>query len=579
MPAKQSLIRRFIPFYRPYVGTLVLDLLCALVYALSGLAFPVLVRYLLYNCLTGTTVELVPIFIVGALMLAMKLLETACRYFMVTVGHIMGAKLEADMRYALYDKLLTLGSSFYDNHKVGDLMSRVNNDLFEITEFSHHCPEELFIATVKLVGIFVYLSTINLYLTLIVFAALPFMTLFAVVFNRRLRETFRATRRQVGEINAHLEDSLSGIGVVKSFANEPLEKEKFSEQNRAFVRIKRRSYLNMGAFHSIITLFNGILYIVTVVAGALFINYGHITTVDLIAYLLYVSTLLTTVEVIMNYTEQFQSGMSGFRRFTEIMDEPISIESPAEPCEADFTGDIVFDDVTFRYDSDTKDVLRNVHFTVRAGSSVAFVGPSGAGKTTIASLIPRFYDIESGSITVGGTDIRDIRLAELRQNVGVVQQNVYLFNGSVKENILYGRPDASFDEVVDAAVKAGADEFIRALPNGYDTYCGDKGVKLSGGQKQRISIARLFLKDPPILILDEATSALDNESEKIVQASLNQLAVGRTTVTIAHRLTTIRNAETIYVIADNGIVESGTHAELMAKGGMYASLYKLYSSD
>ena len=575
--AKRGLIKRFLPFYRPYVGTLFLDLLCALVYALSGLAFPILVRYLLNNCLSAQTVELAPIFTVGAVMLAMKLIETACRYFMVTVGHVMGAKLESDMRYTLYDKLLMMNSSFYDNHKVGDLMSRVNNDLFEITEFSHHCPEEIFIAAVKLVGIFAYLATINVWLTLIIFAALPLMTIVAAVFNLRLRDTFRATRRKVGEINSHLEDSLSGISVVKSFANERVEKARFSEQNRAFVNVKRRSYANLGAFHSIITLYSGILYIVTVTAGALFINYSRITTVDLMTYLLYVSTLLTTVEVIMNYTEQFQSGMSGFSRFAEIMDEPVTIEDPPSPSSADFSGDIVFDNVSFKYEADTATVLSGVSFTVPAGSAVAFVGPSGAGKTTIANLIPRFYDVIGGKITVGGTDIREIKLSELRRNIGVVQQNVYLFGGTVRENILYGRPDATFEEVTDAAVRAGADEFIRALPQGYDTYCGDKGVKLSGGQKQRIAIARVFLKNPPIIILDEATSALDNESEQLVQRSLDSLAEGRTSVTIAHRLTTVRNADRIFVITDKGIAESGTHDQLMAAGGVYASLYGAYA--
>ena len=575
--AKRGLIKRFLPFYRPYVGTLFLDLLCALVYALSGLAFPILVRYLLNNCLSAQTVELAPIFTVGAVMLAMKLIETACRYFMVTVGHVMGAKLESDMRYTLYDKLLMMNSSFYDNHKVGDLMSRVNNDLFEITEFSHHCPEEIFIAAVKLVGIFAYLATINVWLTLIIFAALPLMTIVAAVFNLRLRDTFRATRRKVGEINSHLEDSLSGISVVKSFANERVEKARFSEQNRAFVNVKRRSYANLGAFHSIITLYSGILYIVTVTAGALFINYSRITTVDLMTYLLYVSTLLTTVEVIMNYTEQFQSGMSGFSRFAEIMDEPVTIEDPPSPSSADFSGDIVFDNVSFKYEADTATVLSGMSFTVPAGAAVAFVGPSGAGKTTIANLIPRFYDVIGGKITVGGTDIRQIKLSELRRNIGVVQQNVYLFGGTVRENILYGRPDATFAEVVEAAVRAGADEFIRALPQGYDTYCGDKGVKLSGGQKQRIAISRVFLKHPPIIILDEATSALDNESEQLVQRSLDSLAEGRTSVTIAHRLTTVRNADRIFVITEKGITESGTHDQLMAAGGVYASLYGAYA--
>lgn len=574
--AKKGLIKRFIPFYRPYAGTLALDLLCALVFAVSGLAFPILVRYLLNNCLTGGTVDLKPILIVAAIMLGMKLIETGCRYFMIHVGHVMGARLEADMRGKLYDKLLLLGSSFYDNRKVGDLMSRVNNDLFEITEFSHHCPEELFIAGVKLIGIFAYLSTINVWLTLIIFALLPFMTLFAVFYNKKLGANFKRTRKQVGEINAHLEDSLSGMSVVRSFANEDVERAHFGRENDKFVAIKKRNYKYLGTFHSGITFATGILYILTIVAGALFINFGYIDTVDLIAYILYVSTLLTTVEVIMNYTEQFQSGMSGFRRFLEIMDEPISIADPVAPETTDYSGAIEFKDVSFRYDSESKPVLRHIDLTIRPGDNVALVGPSGAGKTTIANLIPRFYDVDEGSITIGGADVRSLSLRELRNRVGVVQQNVYLFNGTVKENILYGKPDATDAEAEQAARLAGAHEFIAALPDGYDTHCGERGVKLSGGQKQRISIARLFLKNPPILILDEATSALDNESERLVQQSLEKLAVGRTTVTIAHRLTTVKNAKRIYVVTEDGIAEAGTHGELMAKNGIYSSLYAMY---
>lgn len=565
---------RFIPFYRPYVGVLTLDLLCALLFALSGLAFPILVRYLLNTCLSGESVAWEPILVIAAIMLGMKLIETACRYFMITVGHIMGAKLEADMRSALYDKLLYLPAKFYDERKVGDLMSRVNNDLFEITEFSHHCPEELFIAGVKLIGIFIYLATINVYLTLIIFALLPFMIAFAVVFNKRLGESFKRTRKQVGEINTHLEDSLSGMSVVRSFANEDVERRNFERENKKFIAVKRRNYKNLGAFHSGITLATGILYILTIVAGTLFIHNGGITTVDLIAYILYVSTLLTTVEVIMNYTEQFQSGMSGFRRFVEIIDEPIVIESPATPQGTDYGGEIVFKDVTFRYESGTADVLHGVNLTVAPGEHIAFVGPSGAGKTTIANLIPRFYDIDEGSLTVGGVDVRQLDLHELRSHIGVVQQNVYLFNGTVRDNILYGKPDATDEEIVAAAKLAGAHEFISALPDGYDTDCGERGVKLSGGQKQRISIARLFLKNPPILILDEATSALDNESEKLVQKSLESLSAGRTTITIAHRLTTVQHAACIYVVTQDGIVESGTHEQLMARQGLYCALYE-----
>ena len=574
MAKKKGLIQRFIPFYRPYAGILALDLVCALVFALSGLAFPILVRYLLNTCLIGESVAWTPILIIAAIMLGMKLVETACRYFMITVGHIMGARLESDMRATLYDKLLYLPASFYDNRKVGDLMSRVNNDLFEITEFSHHCPEELFIAAVKLIGVFVYLATINVYLTLIIFALLPFMALFSVVFHKRLGESFKRTRRQVGEINAHLEDSLSGMSVVRSFANEDVERKHFDVENKKFVAVKSRNYKNLGFFHSGITLATGLLYILTIIAGTLFINYGYISTVDLIAYILYVSTLLTTVEVIMNYTEQFQSGMSGFRRFVEIIDEPIVIESPAQTVGTDYRGAIEFSGVTFRYDGTTTDVLRDIDLRVEPGDNIALVGPSGAGKTTIANLIPRFYDVAEGTLTVGGVDVRQLDLHELRAHIGVVQQNVYLFNGTVRDNILYGKPDATQAEIEEAARLAGAHDFICALPNGYDTDCGERGVKLSGGQKQRIAIARLFLKNPPILILDEATSALDNESEQLIQRSLESLSVGRTTITIAHRLSTIRNAKCIYVVTKDGIAERGTHAELMKKEGIYHALYK-----
>ncbi|MDE6398411.1 MAG: ABC transporter ATP-binding protein/permease [Clostridiales bacterium] len=556
-----------------------MDLLCALVYSLAGLAFPVLVRELLGRFEAAGGVSVRVICTVGGIMLGVKLLETACRYFMITVGHIMGTKFEADLRRELYGKLLVLPASFYDNNKVGDLMSRVNNDLFDITEFSHHCPEELFIACVRIVGIFVYLMFINVWLTFIIFAAMPLFIALAFLLNGKLESNFAARRKKVGEINANIEDSLSGVSVVRSFANEDVEKEKFERDNREFIEIKSRSYKMMGLFFSEVTLSTGLLYILTIVAGTVFISrgIGGLNWVDLMTYVLFVQTLYSSIDTIITYSEQFQTGKSGFNRFAEIMDVPVDLTDPEEAeTNVDFTGDVRLENVTFSYGAGGKDVLKNLDLTVKSGTSLALVGPSGAGKTTVANLIPRLYDVRAGQVTIGGTPVTQMRLKELRRNVGIVQQNVYLFNGTVKENILYGKPGASDEEVIAAAKAAGAHEFIEKLENGYDTACGERGVRLSGGQKQRISIARLFLKDPPILILDEATSALDNESERLVQRSLKSLCNGRTSIVIAHRLTTVRGADKICVVTEEGIAESGTHAELMAKGGIYESLYKMY---
>ncbi len=577
---KQSIIKRFLPYYKPHMKIFILDLMCALGVALAGLVFPMLVRYLLNECLAAADILWRPIVIVAAMMLGVRIIEMLCNYYMTTVGHIMGSRVEASMRRDLYVKLLSLSSSFYDNHQVGDLMSRVNNDLFEITEFSHHCPEEIFLAIVRLVGIFIYLSLINIWLTLILFALLPPLCVFAVIVNGKLDKAWTERRKKVSQINAQLEDSLSGISVVKSFAGEETEMEKFDRNNEEFVNVKSKSYKLLGLFHSGSLFSSGIMYVAAVVFGVLFIKQNTLTTVDLITFLLYVNTLLGTISTILNYIEQFQYGMSGLKRFVEIMDEPVVITSPENPVEnVDFNSDIVFNDVTFRYDSNGKEVLKNLSFKVNRGESLAIVGPSGAGKTTVTGVIPRFYDVESGEVTIGGVNVKDISLKELRNKVGIVQQNVYLFYGSVKENILYGRPDATMEEVIDAAKRAGAHEFIEKLENGYDTVCGERGVKLSGGQKQRISIARLFLKNPPVLILDEATSALDNESERLVQRSLDELAKNRTTVTIAHRLTTIKNADRILVLTENGIEEEGSHKELLKKQGVYASLYSLYGGE
>lgn len=576
---KKGFLKRFIPYYAPYKGTLFLDLLCALIFSLSGLAFPMLVRELLNRLQAAGTVAVSTVLIFGAVMVGMKLIETACRYFMITVGHIMGTRFEADLRRELYGKLLTLPASFYDNNKVGDLMSRVNNDLFDITEFSHHCPEELFIAGVRIIGIFVYLMFVNVWLTLVIFATMPLFIGLAFLLNGKLESNFAARRKKVGEINANVEDSLSGISVVRSFANEDKEMEKFDRDNEEFIAIKSRSYKLMGLFFSEVTLSTGLLYILTIVAGTVFIvrGVGGLNWVDLMTFVLFVQTLYSSIDTIITYTEQFQTGKSGFNRFTEIMDVQITLDDPAEPVSSvDYGGDICFEDVTFAYAEESGDVLSHLNLTVKSGTSIALVGPSGAGKTTIANLIPRMYDVKGGKITVGGTPIDQITLRELRQNVGIVQQNVYLFNGTVRENILYGKPGASDEEIIAAAKAAGAHEFIEKLENGYDTFCGERGLRLSGGQKQRISIARLFLKDPPILILDEATSALDNESERLVQKSLRELTYGRTSIVIAHRLTTIRNVDVIYVVTEEGIAESGSHAELMQKDGLYKSLYTMY---
>lgn len=574
-----SMIKRFAPYYKPHIKIFVLDLLCALGMAAAGLLFPMFVRYLLNEVLAADQIVWRTIIIVAGLMLGVRILEVLFSYFMTTVGHVMGSEVEATMRRDLYIKLLNQSSSFYDDHQVGDLMSRVNNDLFEITEFSHHCPEEFFIAAVRLIGTFLYLSFINLPLTLILFALLPLLMVFTIVNNRSFRRTFRERRKTVSAINSHLEDSLAGMSVVKSFAAEKTELDKFDKNNKDFVEVKKKSYYVMGRFHSGTLFSNGLMYVVTVIFGVIFIKNATLTAADLVAFLLYVNTLLSTITTIMNYTEQFQNGMSGFTRFIEIMDEPIKItEKENAVTGVNFDSGIEFKSVTFRYD-ETKTVLKNLSFEVKKGESLAIVGPSGAGKTTIANVIPRFYDIESGEVLIGGVSVKDMSLRELRENVGIVQQNVYLFYGSVKENILFGRPDATDEEVIEAAKRAGAHEFIEKLDKGYDTVCGERGLKLSGGQKQRIAIARLFLKNPPILILDEATSALDNESERLVQSSLDELAKNRTTITIAHRLTTIRKADRIIVLTEDGIVEEGSHRELIARKGLYANLYSLYGGE
>ncbi len=576
---KNGNLRRFLPYYKRYLGVLIFDLFCASLTTLCALVLPMIVRSITNKGIYDIeSLTLTYILRLGGLYAFLKVVDAAASFFMASIGHIMGAKIETDMRRDIFDHLQKLSFNYYDNTKIGQIMARITSDLFDVTEFAHHCPEEYFIAIIKIIGTFVILSGINLSLTLIMFAVIPVMIVFLFIFNHKLRSQQLRQRRQIGEVNAQVEDSMLGVRVVKSFANEDIEREKFEKGNQKFYALKREFYFIMGWLDSTSKFFDGIMYILMVVVGAIYVMNRTITAADLVAYLLYVSTLIESVHKIIQFTEQFQRGMTGIDRFYEVMDAKIDIEDAPDAKElGDVKGDIKFNDVSFEYADDGKKVLSHINIDVKAGENVALVGPSGGGKTTLCNLIPRFYDVTSGSITIDGMDIRTLTTDSLRNHIGFVQQDVYLFSGSVLENIEYGKPGASREEVIEAAKRAGAHEFISELQDGYDTYVGERGVKLSGGQKQRISIARAFLKNPPVLILDEATSALDNESERIVQDSLEKLAKGRTTFTIAHRLTTIRNATKILVLTDQGISEEGTHEELMAKKGIYYGLYSAYA--
>lgn len=575
-----SLFQSFLPYFRPHRGTMALDLFCAALTTICDIVLPLIVRFITGSAQSGTPLLVSAVMKVGALYLVLRVIDTAANYYMQSIGHIMGAHIETDMRRDLFAHLQELSHSFYDTAKIGQLMSRITTDLNDITEFAHHFPEELFIAIIKIVASFCILCQTNVPLTLLIFAMVPLMVACSNVFSKRMRADFKNSRHQLGELNARVEDSLSGIRVVKSFANEELEKAKFAEGNARFLRIKRGMYHSMAGFHSVTRLFDGVMYIIVVVLGAIYMIHGQITAADLIAYLLYVTTLLASIRRIVEFMEQFQRGITGIERFSEVMAEPVTItDRPGAAELTDVRGDVDFDHVSFAYEHGSGEVLNDINLHVRAGESIALVGPSGGGKTTLCSLIPRFYDVCGGAIRIDGRDVRDFTLHSLRSHVGVVQQDVYMFSGTIAENIEYGRPGASREDVIEAAKLAGAHEFILGLENGYDTYVGEHGVRLSGGQKQRISIARVFLKNPPILILDEATSALDNESEHLVQQSLEKLMKGRTTFTIAHRLTTIRSADTILVLTDEGIVERGSHRELLEKHGVYAGLYEMYTRE
>ena len=576
-----ELVRRFLPYFRPYRGMLALDLFCAMLTTLCDLVLPMIVRSIT-GLASSSAAALTVAYVlkVGGVYVLLRLVDTVANYIMVARGHVMGTYIERDMRHALFEHLQEMGFAYYSNAKVGQIMARITSDLFDVTEFAHHCPEEFLIAAIKITVPFVILLGINPVLTVIIFLMLPIMLVLARYFNKKMRAAFKESRHQVGEINAQVEDSLLGIRVVKSFANEPMEIDKFDRGNEEFVRIGRRKYRYMAGYNTTTRSFDGVMYIVVVIVGALFIIDGKITAADYMAYLLYISTLLTSIRRVVDYAEQFQRGMTGIERFCEIMDvQPDVNDAPGAKELTGVKGDVTFDHVSFHYNDNDRTVLADINETVKAGDKIALVGPSGGGKTTFCNLIPRFYDVSGGRILIDGQDIAQLTQRSLRENIGMVQQEVYMFSGTIYENIAYGLPGATREQVETAAKQAGADGFIRELPEGYDTYVGERGVKLSGGQKQRISIARVFLKNPPILILDEATSALDNESERLVQESLEKLSKGRTTFTIAHRLTTIRGATSIWVLTQDGIVEKGTHQELMAKKGKYYELYSMYTED
>lgn len=570
-------LKKMFSYYKPYMNVFIADMFFAFGAAAVALSIPIIIRYitstvLYYDDATAfrTIAEL------GVLMVVLVAVQCWCNFFISNYGHVMGARMEYDMRAEVFAHYQKLSFSFFDNQKVGQLMARITTDLFDISELLHHGPENIVISLIKITGAFIILMTISPYLAVAAFALVPFMFAYAYVFNRKMKRAFRRNREEIAGINAQIEDNLSGMRVVKSFANEDIEKEKFAIGNNGFLAAKRESYRYMGGYQAGLSSFTIMIQVVVIIAGSVFIKKGLVSITDLVTFILYINVFTDPIKTLIDFTEQFQNGYSGFERFMEILNiEPDIADRPDAKTINNVRGEIEFDDVSFRYEQDTQTVLNHINLKVSAGEYVALVGSSGAGKTTLCSLIPRFYDVTEGSVKLDGTDVRDIKLKSLRGNIGIVQQDVYLFAGTVFENIRYGKPDATREEVIEAAKNANAHEFIMSLPDGYDTDIGQRGVKLSGGQKQRLSIARVFLKNPPVLIFDEATSALDNESEKVVQESLEKLAKNRTTLVIAHRLSTIKNAGRILVLTDDGIAEEGTHDELIAKAGIYRHLYEL----
>lgn len=574
--SSRELIDRFLPYIKKYRRLLFLDLFFASLTTLCDIVLPMIMRRLTNSALGNSEALTVSILLKLVIVyVLLRLVDAGANFFMQSQGHIMGVYIETDMRRDAFEHLQRLSATYYSNHKIGQIMGRITNDLFDVTEFAHHCPEEFFIAGIKMVVSFIILSGSSLPLTLMIFACLPVMFVVSVKINHWLRQTQKAQRVQVGELNAAIEESLLGERIVKAFTGEDEEKRKFEEGNIKFQTIKKRFYYAMATFGTSTRLFDGLMYTVVILGGGLFLIHDLISAGDLVAYILYVSTLIATIRRIVEFAEQFQRGMTGIERFIEIMDTPIDIKDSKDAVDIHVAdGGISFNNVNFEYPDDHNKVLHDFNLNVSPGENLAIVGSSGGGKTTICNLIPRFYDVTKGHIDIDGQDISKVTLKSLRQSIGIVQQDVYLFSGTIRDNIAYGRPGASDREIEEAAVMAGANEFIDRLPNGMDTYIGERGVKLSGGQKQRISIARVFLKNPKILILDEATSALDNESELYVTHSLEKLAKGRTTITIAHRLTTVQNADRIIVLGKEGIMEEGTHESLLAKEGTY---YKLWN--
>ena len=571
----KHLIKKVLPYFYKYRFTLFLDLFCAGLTTASEMILPLLLRALTnrgMNDLASITFDFV--LRLSLIYILIKTIEVIAQYFMTSIGHIMGARIETDMRRDLYAHLQGLSDTFYNETKVGVIMSRITNDLFDITEFAHHCPEEYFIGAIKILISLIILLKINVKMTLLIYLMIPLMIYFSGHYRNKMRRAQKDQRVHIGHLNSSIEDSLLGIKVVKSFANEDVEREKFTEENNKFLGIKKRYYRSMAGFNTINRIFDGLMYLILITSGGYFLMKGEIGPEDLIVYVMFIQSMLATVRRIIEFTEQFQKGMTGIERFAEIMAIEPDIKDKEDALEIkNVRGEISFDNVDFSYGKGEGKVLNNFSVDITPGEKLAIVGPSGAGKTTICNLIPRFYDVDAGSVTVDGIDVRDIKIKSLRENIGIVQQDVYLFSGTVKDNIGYGKSTASDREIIEAAKLAGAYEFIKSLPHGFDTYVGERGVKLSGGQKQRISIARVFLKNPPILILDEATSALDNKSEIVVQDSIEKLSKGRTTITIAHRLTTVQNADLIIVMTRKGIVERGSHQELMAKRGYYYNLY------
>lgn len=573
----KELIRRFLPYYGRHKAVMLTDLACASLTTICEMVLPMIIRYI-----TNTGMQDLASLTVGIigklalLYLVLRIVDCLANFYMADMGHVMGAKIETDMRRDAYSHLQQLSNTYYNNTKVGQIMGRITNDLFDVTEFAHHCPEEFFIAGIKALVSFIILATVNVPLTLLLFLIVPVMTYVCIKLNRKNRSAFAKQRVQIGELNASIEDSLLGQKVVKAFTNEAVEVEKFEKGNQRFLDIKKETYRYMATFQTATRAFDGLMYLVLILAGGIFLIRGSITPGDLVAYIMYVSTLIATIRRIIEFAEQFQRGLTGIERFLQIMDadieifdEPDAVEMPKPK------GEIRFENISFSYPDDKNVVFQGLNLEVKAGEKLAIVGPSGGGKTTLCNLVPRFYDVTDGKIYIDGTDIKHFTLKSLRKNIGIVQQDVYLFSGTVMENILYGNPEASREEAIEAAKQAGAHEFITALKNGYDSYVGERGVKLSGGQKQRISIARVFLKNPPIMILDEATSALDNESEFAVAKSLSHLSEGRTTITIAHRLSSIKNSDRILVLTDEGIVEEGNHDTLMAQKGIYYDFYTM----